>query len=101
MPPEPHMECNRVDELIVDFVYGESGMDGSTRAAFETHVHGCARCTDALAGARRVRVLARQMDLSEPPPTVDARVMAAARVAAAEYATAGVSAARDDVPDDG
>jgi TolA-binding protein len=74
-----HVDCTRCDELLLDLAYGE--LDEVTAAATKKHVDGCARCGAALADVSIVREACRAIEMPEPPFSLDAAILSAARAA--------------------
>ena len=68
-------DCARCEELLLDFAYGE--LDEVTSAAFRRHADSCARCGASLADVRTVREAFSMLPLESPPPTIDAKILAA------------------------
>lgn len=68
------MDCEKFEAAMMDELYGE--LDELTSAALKRHASGCTRCTELLAGLRATRQLAALPEV-EPPPGLEARILAA------------------------
>jgi hypothetical protein len=73
------VDCQRFDELLMDFLYEELGP--RDKADVAAHVDGCARCTAEIRRFRGTRATVQRLEQLEPPPAVSAKLlhMAAAR----------------------
>jgi Putative zinc-finger len=71
------MDCDKVESAIMDELYGE--LDDVTSAAVKRHIAGCARCTVLLDGLRATRKVA-VLQLVDPPPDLELRILRAAGV---------------------
>jgi hypothetical protein len=78
------MDCDKVESAIMDELYGE--LDDVSSAAVKRHIAGCARCTMLVNGLRATRKVAA-LQLVEPPPDLEPRIL---RAASADRATAPV-----------
>ena len=83
------MKCSEVSSLLIDFLYEE--MPAEQRREFLAHVEGCAACRAEVKAMSstlgHARAALRGPLAEEPPPGVRARVLEAARAAAAAKAT--------------
>lgn len=64
------LDCNKIDELMMDWLYKELDESSSTRVA--EHVHGCSRCAAEASALRRTREAFRDLSPVEPPVAVSA-----------------------------
>ena len=67
------MDCRRVNELMVDYLYQE--LDPREADGFETHLQGCARCTQELASFEATRSVARDLPELDPPAHIGERLV--------------------------
>jgi hypothetical protein len=75
------MTCAECGDLLLDLAYGE--LSPARAAEVEEHARGCAACGPQLDGLRRARKLAAPLAATvEPPPTLDQKVLEAARAEA-------------------
>jgi hypothetical protein len=75
------MTCADCGDLLLDLVYGE--LAPARAAEVEEHARGCAECGPQLEGLRRARKLAMPLvSTVEPPPTLDKKILEAARAEA-------------------
>jgi hypothetical protein len=75
------MTCAECGDLLLDLAYGE--LSPARAAEVEEHARGCAECGPQLEGLRRARKLAAPLAATvEPPPTLDERILEAARAEA-------------------
>ena len=86
------LDCSKIDELMVDWLYRE--LDESSSARVAEHVEGCARCAAEATALQRTRAAFRDLSPVDPPVAVSAILLheaarrapavAAPRAAAAE-----------------
>jgi hypothetical protein len=75
------MTCAECGDLLLDLAYGE--LSPARAAEVEEHARGCAACGPQLEGLRRTRKLAAPLSATvEPPPTLDEKILEAARAEA-------------------
>jgi hypothetical protein len=75
------MTCAECGDLLLDLAYGE--LSPARAAEVEEHARGCAACGSQLDGLRRTRKLAAPLAATvEPPPTLDQKILEAARAEA-------------------
>ncbi len=79
MKAEEKMSCQRADELLVDFLYGE--LTPVLRAAFEEHLAGCATHAEEVSKLRAVLDIVRGEKVEEVSERVSRRIMHLARAA--------------------
>src|SRR5579871_5230667 len=73
------MDCEKYEPLLIEELYGE--LDEVTSAAVKRHVTGCARCGAILAGMKTTRRAFAPLPMEEPPPDMEARILAAVKEA--------------------
>ena len=73
------MDCEQFDQIVMDLLYGELSGDERAEEA-RRHAERCDRCS-ALLGDMRATRRAVTLPIVEPPSSVDAAVMEAARLA--------------------
>lgn len=74
------MDCEKFDRVVLDLLYEE--LDELTSAAARRHMDHCARCKSIAAGLRATRQLA-VLEVVEPSPDLETRILAAERRARA------------------
>ncbi|GAC1345354.1 MAG: hypothetical protein NVSMB23_21380 [Myxococcales bacterium] len=75
------MTCAECQDLLLDLAYGE--LEAARAAEVEHHARGCATCAAALAELARTRTLVAPLgEGEEPPETLDAKILDAARTEA-------------------
>lgn len=60
------LDCQRCDERLVEFLYGE--LDDGQSAAFEHHLRSCPKCAATAEHLRQTRDLFSHLEEAEPPP---------------------------------
>lgn len=81
------LDCSKIDELMMDWLYQE--LDESSSARVAEHVQGCARCTAEASALQRTRAAFRDLSPVDPPVAVSAILLhEAARRAPAVAAAA-------------
>lgn len=82
------LDCSKIDELMMDWLYQE--LDESSSARIAEHVQGCARCAAEATALQRTRAAFRDLSPVEPPTAVSAILMheAARRAPAVAVAAA-------------
>jgi len=70
------MDCKRVNEQLVDFLYQELDADQADR--IEGHLRQCVGCADDLAGFESTRRLMQQLPQLDPSSAITARLLAEA-----------------------
>jgi len=68
-----NLQCQDIDELLVDFLYHE--LEEPRAKAFQAHVDGCARCGAELSSLARMRQALHALPEAEPSPAVSARLL--------------------------
>ena len=82
------LDCSKIDELMMDWLYQE--LDESSSARVAEHVQGCARCTAEASALQRTRAAFQELSPVDPPVALSAILLhEAARRAPAVAATAG------------
>ena len=72
------MNCREADNLLIDLLYGE--LAPPVAAVVESHLSSCSACAARRAELELTReVWRREIESVEPPPHVDAAILAAAR----------------------
>ena len=66
-------ECQRVDERLLDFVYGE--LAAQARAEVSAHLAGCERCSKEIESLQGTRSALRALPEEDPPADLTARLM--------------------------
>ena len=64
------LDCSKIDELMMDWLYQE--LDESSSARVAEHVQGCARCASEASALQRTREAFRELSPVEPPVAVSA-----------------------------
>jgi TolA-binding protein len=77
MKAEEKMDCQRADELLVDFLYGE--LTPVLHAAFEEHLEGCPTHAEEIGKLRAVLDIVRGEKVEEVPEQVSRRIVRLAR----------------------
>lgn len=77
-------DCRRFDEAIVDLCYEELGDQEAEK--LREHASLCPRCRGELESFLLLRKLTRRLPEAEPPSSIDALILKAARARAAELA---------------
>lgn len=67
------LDCSKIDELMMDWLYQE--LDESSSASVAEHVHGCARCSAEASALQRTRAAFRDLSPVDPPVAVSAILM--------------------------
>jgi negative regulator of sigma E activity len=89
------LDCSKIDELMMDWLYQE--LDESSSARVAEHVHGCARCSAEASALQRTRAAFRDLSPVDPPMAVSAILMheAARRAPAVAVAAPRAGGAED------
>jgi hypothetical protein len=75
------MTCAECQDLLLELSYGE--LDAARAAEVEEHARSCVECAAALAELSRTRTLVGAVsEIEEPPASLDARILEAARTEA-------------------
>jgi hypothetical protein len=64
------LDCSKIDELMMDWLYRE--LDESSSARVAEHVEGCARCAAEATALQRTRAAFRDLSPVDPPVAVSA-----------------------------
>ncbi len=82
------LDCSKIDELMMDWLYQE--LDESSSARVAEHVEGCPRCSAEASALQRTRAVFRDLSPVEPPVALSAILLhEAARRAPAVAVAAG------------
>jgi TolA-binding protein len=71
------VKCERAEELLLEYLYGEAGPDEVRE--IEAHLAECPECSAKLASLGRIRTLAADLPDPEPSRVVTGRIIAQAR----------------------
>jgi Putative zinc-finger len=71
------MNCNHVEELLMDALYGELSSEEQTE--FDQHVDSCSTCSVLFATLQHGRTLAQVYSASAPEDQLEARILEASR----------------------
>lgn len=64
------MDCSRIDELLVDYLYQE--LEPAQQERFEAHLQSCARCSEEVASFDQTRGMMQELPEEDPPPRISA-----------------------------
>ena len=87
------LDCSKIDELMMDWLYQE--LDDSSSARVAEHVQGCARCSAEASALQRTRAAFRDLSPVEPPTAVSAILLHEAARRAPAVAVAAAPRAAD------
>ena len=87
------LDCSKINELMMDWLYQE--LDESSSARVAEHVQGCARCAAEATALQRTRAAFRDLSPVEPPMSVSAILMHEAARRAPAVAVAAAPRAAD------
>jgi hypothetical protein len=75
------MDCKRVDQLLVDYLYQE--LEPALVEPVEAHLKSCSRCAEDLQSFERTRAVVGALEDQEPPPVIGQFLLEEARPLAA------------------
>jgi len=64
------MDCSRIDELLVDYLYQE--LEPAQQERFEAHLQSCVRCSEEVASFDQTRGMMQELPEEDPPPRISA-----------------------------
>jgi len=67
------MDCSRIDELMVDYIYQE--LEPTKVELFEAHLKGCARCTQEVSAYDSTRSMLQSLPQEDPPAQISALLL--------------------------
>ena len=67
------MDCSRIDDLLVDYIYQE--LEPAQVELFEAHIQGCARCTQEVSALETTRTMLQSLPEEDPPAQISALLL--------------------------
>ena len=67
------MDCSRIDDLLVDYIYQE--LNPAQVELFEAHLQGCARCSQEVTAYESTRTMLQGLPEEDPPPQISALLL--------------------------